>query len=150
MYGWRWLAFTGSIIFGAACGGSDRHTETPADTQGTTPAMDGSGGSPSTDTGTPDSSGDTTSPSTPESDTGGPPATSPSPGTSTNEGRPDVNSLAALYDARSSLGSPVEPMGQGGMHSSGGRSSSTGGRSGIAGRSGTAGRPGMGTGGAMH
>jgi hypothetical protein len=129
MHRWHWLAVSGSIFFGIACGGSDRHTETPADTQGTTPAMGASGGSSNTD-----SSAEPIGPGSPGSDRNevSPSGTpGPSPGTSMNENRPDGNNLAAIYDARASLGAPVEPTGAGGYHGTGGRSGSGGSAGGM-------------------
>lgn len=124
MHGWRWLAVSGGIFFGVACGGSDRHTESPVDTQGTAPEMGASGGSSNTG-----SSGEPMPPSTPNSEPNDmPPEQTPpaSPGTSNSEWRPDGNRLAALYDARSSLGTPGEPSGAGGSLGTGGRSGTGG------------------------
>lgn len=121
-----WVALAATALVGIACGSSDRHSETPVDTQG---AMS-TGGLSSSNMG---SSDEVSSPTAPSGDPNGtaPSGTpSPSPGTSRNESPDQLN--PSSIDARSTIG--AQPLGAGGMAMSGGRSSSsTGGRNGSGG-----------------
>ena len=113
MHRWYTLAFTAGIVVATACGGSDRHSETAADSQGT--ATGGAG--PSGAMGVPPEGA--TPPSTPNSEPSNVPPESSLP--------PNRANPSAQIGAGSLLASPAVTLGNGGSWTgSGGRTQSGG------------------------
>lgn len=101
MYRWLELTFMGTIAVATACGGSDRHADTPADAQGG-PAHGEAG--PSEATGVPPAG--STPPTTPNSEPSNlPPESSVGPGWSDLSTRSMLSAPGPLGDGGSSFGS---------------------------------------------